>query len=46
MVDREARREYAQVMRQFISGRMTVEEYEDRFHGLRFTKKDRVLWEV
>lgn len=30
MVDREVRRQYAQLLRQFGSGRMTNEEYEER----------------
>ncbi len=46
MVDRKARREYAQLVRQFISGRLTSDEYEDRFGKLQFNKKDRALSEV
>ena len=46
MVDQAARREYAELVRQFISGRMSLDEYEDRFGSLQFNKKDRALWEV
>ena len=46
MVDRKARREYAQLVRQFISGRMTNDEYEQKFFGLRATKKDTALVKI
>ncbi len=46
MVDREARQECAELVRQFISGRMSLDEYEDRFTNLQHNKKDRALWEV
>lgn len=46
MVDQEARREYAEIVRQFTSGRMTVEEYEDRFLAIRINKKDPALPEI
>ncbi len=46
MVDRRARREYAQLVRQFISGRMTNSGYEQRFFGLRANEKDAALVEI
>ena len=46
MVDREARREYAELARHFISGRMSLDEYDDRFANIQHCDKDRALWEV
>ena len=46
MVDRKARCEYAQLVRQFISGRMTNDEYEQRFFSLCAGKKDLALVEI
>lgn len=43
MVDQEARRLYAELVRQFTSGRMTVDEYEEQFFAIRFNKKDPAL---
>lgn len=40
MVDREARRTYAELVRQFISGRMTNDEYEERFEQLKLENLD------
>ena len=45
MVDQEARRRYAELVRQFISGRMSLDEYEDRFANLH-NDKDLALREV
>jgi hypothetical protein len=46
MVDREARRKYAELVRQFISGRMTEDEYMRNFFSLRVNKKDPALLEI
>ena len=50
MVNREARRTYAELVRQFISGRMTNDEYEEKFKvmelGDKDTAVDRVFNEV
>lgn len=46
MVDREARRKYAELVRQFISGRMTNDEYEQKFFDLRINKKDPAPLEI
>lgn len=46
MVDREARSRYAELLRQFISGRMTEGEYEHKFFALRHNKKDHALLEI
>lgn len=40
MVDWEARRKYAEIIRQFISGRMTNGEYEARFEAIQHDAKD------
>ena len=46
MVDREARRQYAQLLRQFISGRMTNDEYEKRFDSIQAAAGDPVVREA
>ena len=46
MVDQEARRKYAELTRQFISGRMTTDEYESRFDTIEYDKNDQVIREV
>lgn len=46
MVDQNARCEYAQLVRQFISGRMTNDEYEQRFFSLCAHKEDSALVEI
>ena len=46
MVDREARRKYAELVRQFISGRMTHDDYNKRYFAMRFYNKDFALTEV
>ena len=46
MVDREARRKYAVLIRQFVSGRMTNDEYEDRVDGITYDKRDHAILEV
>ena len=46
MVDREARRQYAQLLRQFISGRMTNDEYEKRFDSIQASVGDPAVWEA
>ncbi len=46
MVDREARRKYAELVRQFISGRITNDEYEERFDAIRCDSDDFAIGEV
>ena len=46
MVDREARRKYAQLVRQFISGRMTNDEYEARFEAIQHGASDLAIGAV
>jgi len=46
MVDYEARREYAELLRQFISGRMTNAEYESRYEKIKPHADDRAVAEV
>ena len=46
MVDRQARRQYAQLLRQFISGHMTNKEYEKRFDGIQASAGDPAVQEV
>ncbi len=46
MVDREARRQYAQLVRQFISGRMTNRQYEERFDGITAARSDVAIREI
>ena len=46
MVDREARRQYAQLLRQFISGRMTNRQYEERFDGITAALSDAAIREI
>ena len=46
MIDQKARREYAELVRQFTSGRMTADEYEYRFLAIRVNKKDPALQEI
>ena len=40
MIDRETRRVYAELVRQFVSGRMTNVEYENRFEMMGLNHKD------
>ncbi len=40
MVDQEARRQYAELVRQFVSGRMTNDEYEDRYKSVQQDRDD------
>ncbi len=46
MVDRAARRKYAELVRQFISGRMTNDEYESKFEVLELLGRDRAVIEI
>jgi len=46
MVDQEARREYAELVRQFTSGRMTADEYDRRCFAIRVNKKDSAIHEI
>ncbi len=50
MADRDARRVYAELVRQFISGRMTNDEYEERFEQLKLENLDpavdKILYQV
>ena len=46
MVDREPRRKYAELIRQFISGRMTNDEYEDRFEAIEVSRDDHAVSEI
>lgn len=46
MVDQKARREYAQLVRQFVSGRMTNDEYENRFEAIENDRNDRAFGAV
>ncbi len=46
MVDQMARRQYGELVRQFTSGRMTTDEYEQRYIAIRFNKKDLAVSEV
>ena len=46
MVDQEARRRYAELVRQFISGRMTNEEYEARFEAIECNTNDPAVFEA
>jgi len=46
MVDQEARRQYAELVRQFTSGRMTIDEYEERFIAIRLNKKDPAISKI
>ena len=46
MVDQKARRKYAELVRQFISGRMTNDEYEDRYEAIQQNKSDTAIGEI
>jgi hypothetical protein len=46
MVDQAARRKYAELVRQFISGRMTNVEYEARYGELRHSSQDKAFHEI
>ena len=46
MVDQEARRTYAELVRQFISSRMTNDEYEEKFEQLKLENLDPAVYEI
>lgn len=46
MVDREGRRQYGQLIRQLASGRMTIEEYEDKCWGIPDRQNDPAIREI
>ena len=46
MVDQEARRKYAELVRQFISGRMTNDEYEEKYDAITPDENDPAVEEA
>lgn len=46
MVDREARRQYGELLRQFISGRMTNDKYEERSSAIKCDANDPAVIET
>ncbi len=46
MVDQEARRQYAQLIRQLASGRMTNREYEEKYEAIPADQSDTALREI
>ncbi len=46
MINREARRKYRELVRQFISGRVTNDEYEEKFEQLKLENLDPAVDEI